>query len=1024
MPKTRLSMITALAAFAAVTCVAQVTFTEYQVPTDGSQPNGITKGPDGNLWFTEFSGNKIGKITTAGAITEFPVPTAGSSPAEITAGPDGNLWFTEYYGQKIGRITTAGVITEFPIPSGNSLPYGITVGPDGNLWFTENNGHILPASYIGRITTSGVITEFLTGGGSGSAPAQITAGSDGNLWFADNQGNLIGRITTSGVITNFPIPTPSTAGAFAITTGPDGNLWFEEYFENKIGRLTTNGVITEFAIPTWGTTSGITPGPDGNLWFTESAGNIARITSTGTITEFPVPNASSVPNEITAGPDGSLWFTEGAGNKIAKVDLGPVQWTWTQISPGMPSAAASVADVTSAYDVANNRLIAYLSTNPAVNSSPAPEVWVMTNANGLGGAPVWTQLFPTGTPPFNNGGASTIYDPATNRLVVYGGCYANCSPALSQVVALTNANGLGGTPAWVPLSVTNPQPRAGHAAVYDSLNNQMIAFGGNTAFTGSDFNDVRVLSNANGSVGPSTWTTLSPTGGPPAPRTGDPAIYDQASNRMTIFGGRPTTTTTYNDVWVLSGANGIQGVPAWTMETPLGAPPAARGYNSTAYDVANNAMFVYGGFSGNTVFGDLWKLSSANGLGAPPAWTQLFPSGGSPGQLANLAAFFDAVHQRMILYGGTDSVNHKWVWVLSKDSGQVSPTVSFTGAPATAVFNSTFTVSATTNASTSAAIAAAGACSISGNTVTMTSGTGTCDLTANWAADPNYVAASASQSTTAVKATPTISWSNPAPITYGTALGATQLNATPSVAGTLVYNPASGTVLNPGNGQTLSVAFAPSDSTDYNSANASVQINVVFTATAPASGTTCNGAYSGTFNGNLTPSAGQTCIFFGGSITGNVQQNGGNLTLVQSTVGGNVQISGASVFTIGPGSAIGGNLQIQNLPGSSAQSQVCGTSVQNDFTFQNSGSPVLIGAAAPASCAGNSIGGNLTVQNNSAATTVDGNTVTGNLTDQGNTAPTQVFGNVVTHNLKCQSNSSITGGGNTAGQKQGQCAAF
>jgi len=35
---------------------------------------------------------------------EFPVPTAGSAPVGITAGPDGNLWFTEFYGNKIGVL--------------------------------------------------------------------------------------------------------------------------------------------------------------------------------------------------------------------------------------------------------------------------------------------------------------------------------------------------------------------------------------------------------------------------------------------------------------------------------------------------------------------------------------------------------------------------------------------------------------------------------------------------------------------------------------------------------------------------------------------------------------------------------------------------------------------------------------------------------------------------------------------------------------------------------------------------------
>ena len=55
------------------------------------------------------------------------------------------------------------------------------------------------------------------------------------------------------------------------------------------------------------------------------------------------------------------------------------------------------------------------------------------------------------------------------------------------------------------------------------------------------------------------------------------------------------------------------------------------------------------------------------------------------------------------------------------------------------------------------------------------------------------------------KATPTITWANPAAISYGTALSGTQLNATASVPGTFVYTPASGAVLNAGTGQTLHV---------------------------------------------------------------------------------------------------------------------------------------------------------------------------------------------------------------------------
>src|SRR6185295_13960507 len=66
-----------------------------------------------------------------------------------------------------------------------------------------------------------------------------------------------------------------------------------------------------------------------------------------------------------------------------------------------------------------------------------------------------------------------------------------------------------------------------------------------------------------------------------------------------------------------------------------------------------------------------------------------------------------------------------------------------------------------------------------------------------------------------VPVAPVITWPAPAPITAGTALGATQLNATTTVAGTFAYTPAAGTILPLGAGQTLSVTFTPTDSVNY-----------------------------------------------------------------------------------------------------------------------------------------------------------------------------------------------------------------
>jgi|SRR5271169_3642397 len=90
----------------------------------------------------------------------------------------------------------------------------------------------------------------------------------------------------------------------------------------------------------------------------------------------------------------------------------------------------------------------------------------------------------------------------------------------------------------------------------------------------------------------------------------------------------------------------------------------------------------------------------------------------------------------------------------------------------------------------------------------------------------NYTTASATNLIDVTKATPTIYWSSPADITYGTALSSTQLNATASVPGTFVYTPSSGTKLVVGM-HTLNVSFTPTDATNYTKVSASVSIEVI-----------------------------------------------------------------------------------------------------------------------------------------------------------------------------------------------------
>jgi len=98
---------------------------------------------------------------------------------------------------------------------------------------------------------------------------------------------------------------------------------------------------------------------------------------------------------------------------------------------------------------------------------------------------------------------------------------------------------------------------------------------------------------------------------------------------------------------------------------------------------------------------------------------------------------------------------------------KVAPTVTFTGAPASAAYVSTFTVATTQNSGVTPTIMSttASVCTVAGNLVTMKSGTGTCTVKAAWATNDYYLAASLTQSVTATPLATTTTITNAVPET-------------------------------------------------------------------------------------------------------------------------------------------------------------------------------------------------------------------------------------------------------------------
>jgi hypothetical protein len=150
----------------------------------GDSPGGIAVGPDGALWYTDFTAHSIVRMTIDGS-ADVVATGLGNGLFGIAAGPDGSMWTVESGGNNIDRIQMDGTVTSFPIPTPSSLPWNITAGPDGAMWFVES-----ATSKIGRITMDGHITEYPLSASTQS----LTVAPDGSIWTGTK--DSITRVTT------------------------------------------------------------------------------------------------------------------------------------------------------------------------------------------------------------------------------------------------------------------------------------------------------------------------------------------------------------------------------------------------------------------------------------------------------------------------------------------------------------------------------------------------------------------------------------------------------------------------------------------------------------------------------------------------------------------------------------------------------------------------------------------------------------------------------------------------------------
>ncbi len=358
--------------------VAQVTLTTLHsfsgYPFDGSEPNELVQGSDGNFYGTSHAGGTFSsdgtvfQITSNGTVTilhSFGLNPDGVNPyAGLVQGSDGNFYGTTYAGGTNGngtifRINTNGtlaVLHSFTNTPDGGAPEGRLVqGSDGNFYGTTLNGGKRDSGSVFQITTDGILTilhSFTNTLGGYLPEGELTQGSDGSFYGTtagggtnSNDKGTVFQFNTNGTLTILHSFTNSPDGNFPqkkLVWGTDGNLYGTTSYGGADGngtifRITTNGtlaILHSFTnTPDGAQPNGLVLGSDGNFYGTTAnggtdiVGTVFQMTTNGTLTilhSFADSPEGADPTGLVQGSDGNFYGTTvfGGTNNVSENGLG------------------------------------------------------------------------------------------------------------------------------------------------------------------------------------------------------------------------------------------------------------------------------------------------------------------------------------------------------------------------------------------------------------------------------------------------------------------------------------------------------------------------------------------------------------------------------------------------------------------------------------------------------------------------------------------------------------------------------
>lgn len=186
----------------------------------------------------------------------------------------------------------------------------------------------------------------------------------------------------------------------------------------------------------------------------------------------------------------------------------------------------------------------------------------------------------------------------------------------------------------------SPSKRTAPLMAYDPTVGKTLLFGGFVGGSQVRVNDTWIWDGTN-------WETVD-TLHYPLPRSGGGMAYDQASQRIVMFGGDGVSAS-LGDTWLWN-----WDTMDWEQQTPTVSPPA-RGVPFMSYDYKNNNVVLFGG----GVLNDTWIWDGLNNT-----WVQKTPSQ-SPSARAFGQMSYDPTHQNVVLFGGNGNgqfLSDTWTW--------------------------------------------------------------------------------------------------------------------------------------------------------------------------------------------------------------------------------------------------------------------------------------------------------------------------------------------------------------------------